>query len=609
MRKQMHIWLKRLLIATLLLAMVASFAGCKQQEELPPEAEGRKVIYFAASYVSAQMQDAYREMVKVYNESQGVTDGVYVQMRESAGALAGLESALRNNYQYDVIQLNDDEFKSLAMQGGNLFIPLDKYMTDDVKAAMQWNDIAETAINRFRMDQAPSEGGKYMAGAGASLLALPIYNNPHIMYYNKSSLEKSGINIVSVPEAELESYNAANNATLMPHGYAEYKEAPFATAKSSRNEAGEYVYKIFNPCIPMSWEEQRLLSRAFLQYGFEYGYLSEWWFNYGFSVGGDCVGWDEASGNYKLTLCDKQPGYLALADITVDGVNYAKGEVLNYEAKAYLNNNASALQALEGKVYALPSQYDAILEFTRMAVPTDKQADTGIYGYGVSPTTTNNRSTKFTAGEVPLYIESYSEALSFKNVLGEAMGMALPAQYREYAGGSTYTKNGKEYLKVIGETYDGEVYTGQLHIENGTAVMGEAMTDSECAGLFLPTNTKNKNYDEAFKFASWVASPDAQKILSKGNKYVPIHNSYAMGEYAASADRLVSDTWIGGYACQKSEIGDYTYFTSLTWITEWSLTFNSTVREGNMTISDFIAQKQEAGDLSLRGMRLRINGR
>lgn len=609
MKKHVQFWLRRVLAASLILAMAAGFTACKPKEQLPPEAEGRTVVYFASSYVTAQVQEAYKELVKVYNDTQGAVDGVYVQMRESSGPLAGLESALRRNYQYDIIQLNDDEYKALAMQGGNLFVPLDNYLTEDVKAAMQWNDIPQTAIDRFRMNQTPSEGGKFMAGTGASLLALPIYNNPHIMYYNKTSLEKSGINIVAVPEAELESYNAANSATLMPHGYAEYKEAPFATAKSSRNEAGEFVYKIFNPCIPMNWEEQRLLSRAFLQYGYSYGYLSEWWFNYGFSVGGDCVGWDAASGDYKFTLCDKQPGYLALADINVNGVNYAKGEVLNYEAKTYLNSNASALQTLKDKVYVMPSQYDAILEFTCLAVPTDKQVDKGYFGYGISPVTTDNRTTRFTAGEVPLYIESYSEAQSFKNVLGDALGMALPAQYREYTGGSTYVKDGKEYLKVIGETYDGEVYTGEVRVENGTAIMGEAMTDSECAGLFLPTNTKNKNYDAAFKFATWVASLEGQKILAKGNKYVPNQTTYGLGEYAASAERLVPNTWVGAYACQKAEIGDYTYFTSLTWITEWSLTFNSDVREGRMTISDFIAQKQNDADLSLKGMRLHINGR
>lgn len=608
MKKSVHIWLKRVLAVSLILVLAAGFAGCKPTEELPPEAEGRTVIYFASSYVTAQVQDAYKELIEVYNTTQGVTDGVYVQMRDSSGPLAGLESALRRNYQYDVIQLNDDEYKTLAMQGG-LFVSLDAYLTEDVKAAMQWDDIPQTIIDRFRMNMTPSEGGKYEAGTGASLLALPMANNPHIMYYNKTSLEKCGINIVSVPESELESYNTANSATLMPHGYAEYKEAPFADAKSSRNEAGEYVYKIFNPCIPMNWEEQRILARAFLQYGFEYGYLSEWWFNYGFSIGGDCVGWDEASGEYKFTLGDKQPGYLALEDITVNGMAFKKGEVLGYEAKSYLNKNASALKALEGKVYALPSQYDATLEFTRLAVPTDKQADKGIYGYGISPTTTANRTAKFTAGEVPLYIECYSEGQSFKNVLGDALGMALPAQYREYVGGSTYEKNGKEYLKVIGETYNGEVYTGAVHVENGTPIVGEVATDSESAGLFLPVNTKNKNYDAAFKFAAWVAGLDGQKILAKSNKYVPNQTTYGLGEYADSADRLVPGMWVGPYACQKAEIGDFTYFTSLTWITEWSLTFNSDVREGKMTISDFLAQKQDDADLSLKGMRLHINGR
>ena len=610
MKKHVHTWLKRGLAATMALAMAVGFAACKPQEQLPPEAEGRTVVYFAASYVTAEMQSTYKELVKVYNETQGVTDGIYVQMRDSSGPLSGLESALRKNYQYDVIQLNDDEFKALAMQSGNLFVTLDDYLTDAAKEAMQWDDIPQTAIDRFRMNTTRSDNGKYLAGTGASLLALPIANNPHILYYNRESMEKSGINIVSVPETELASYNAANNATLTAHGYAEYKEAPFATAKSSRNEAGEYVYKVFNECIPMNWEEQRILSRAFQQqYGYEYGYMSEWWFNYGFGVGGDCIGWDAASNEYKFTIGDKQSGYLALEDIVVNGVAYAKGEVLNYESKTYLNNNASALNALNGKVYAMPSQYDAILEFTRLAVPTNKQADNGYYGYGIAPMTTANRTARFTAGEVPLYIECYSEMQAFQRILGDALGMALPAQYREYNGGSTYEKNGKEYLKVIGETYNGEVYTGELHVENGTPIVGESVTDSEASGLFLPTNTKNKNYDAAFKFATWVAGLEGQKILAKGNKYVPNQTSYALGEYAQSADRPLPNTWAGAYACKNAEIGDYTYFTSLTWITEWSVTFNSDVREGKMTISAFLAQKKDLTDLSLKGMILQINGR
>ena len=602
----------KVLALMLVLTMLAGFAGCTGGgEEAPSEAGGRTVIYYAASYVTAQVQDAYKEMVKTYNETQGVIDGIYVQMRDNPGAIAGLESALRNNYQYDVVQLNDDEYKHLVQQNGKFFVTLDDYLTDEAKTAMDWSGIPQSLIDRFRMNTTPSEGGKFLAGTGASLLALPNGSNAQVLFYNKQILNKASINIISVPESELEAYNTANGTSLAPHGYAEYKDAPFTDAKSSRNEKGEFIYKVFNECIPMNWDEQRLLARAFQQqYNYEYGHMSEWWFYMGFSVGGDCIGWDEATGNYKLTLGDKQPGYLALEDITVNGSSYAKGEVLHYEDKTYLNTHADALNALSGKVYPLPSMYDTVLEFTRLGVPADKQAESGLYGYGVAPSTTENRSQRFTSGtDCPFLIEEFRQTQSFHNVLGDALGMALPPQYREYTGGSTYTHNGKEYLKVIGESYDGEVYTGQLHTENGTPIVGECTTASEAAGLFLPANTKNKNYDEAFKFASWVAGPEGQKILAKGNMLIPNHTAYGLNEYAGSPDRLIPNMWAGAFAAQKADIGDYTYFTSLTWITEWSVTFNSDVRQGEMTLSDFLAQKQNAADTGLKGMRLRIKGR
>lgn len=595
-----------LLLAT---AMIIGVAGCGKGDN--GDAGNRTSIYYAASYVTAQVRDAYLEMVKTYNETQGVEDGVYVQMVENSGSIANVDSALRSDYAYDVIQLRDDEFKSLAMQGGNYFVELDEYLTDEVKDAMQWDQIPENLINRFRMNTTAESNGLYLAGEGTSLLAFPNGSSPLMLYYNKAILEQCGINIISVPEAELETYNSENSASLKAHGYAEYKEAPYADANSSKNQAGEYVYKVFNECIAMNWEELRCLARAFQQqYGYEYGYMSEWWFNYAFSVGGDCVGWDEKAGQYLFTLTDKQANYLALTDITVNGRNYSKGDVLLYEDKSFLNNNASEKSALSGKIYALPSQYDAILEFNRLGVPSNKEADTGVMGYGVAPQTTTNRTARFTSGtDCPLLVEDFSKAASFEGILGDALGMAMPAQYREYVGGSTYTKGGKEYLKVIGETYDGAVYTGDVHMEGDTAIVGEAATESEGTGLFIPANTKNKNYDEAIKFASWVAGPEGQAILAKGNAAVPNQISYGLGEYATSEDRIIPNMWAGAYMAQKADIGDYTYFTTVTWITEWSQAFNSTVREGNMTLTEFMKSKLDVANTSLKGMRFRIIGR
>ena len=597
----------RVLALVLVLVMAAGIVACGG-DKTPDEAGDRTVIYYAAAYVDAQMQAAYKEMVDTYNKTQGVIDGVYVELKTTPGGISGLESALRKNYQYDVVELRDDSFKSLATQG-DYFVNLDSYLTSDAKAKMNWSDIPESLTNRFRLNTTKSNG-KFQAGEGASLLALPNGSDPQMLFYNKNMMKAAGINIISVPESELAAYNAANNAKLMPHGYAEYKEAPFAGAKSSTNQAGKTVYKVFNECIGMNWEEQRCLAAAFTT-STQYGFVSEWWFNMGFSVGGDCIGWDSASNNYKLTLGDKQPGYLALANITVNGHSYKKGEVLNYEDKTYLNNNASELSKLNGKVYELPSTYDAILEFTRLGVPSNKEVETGVYGYGVAPSTTEGRNKLFTSGECLMLVEDFRNIQSFKNTLGDALGMAVTSQYREYVGGSTYTAvNGKEYLKVIGETYDGQKYTGELHTENGTPIVGEVATESESVGLFLPKNTKNKNYDAAFKFASWVAGPEGQTILAKGNKYVPNQTSIGMGDaYNSSKDRLISNMWAGSFMAQRAEIGDYTYFTSTTWITEWSVPFNTTVREGKMKLADFFSQYANTANNLLQGMTIHINGR
>lgn len=604
--------MKKMIALLLVSTMCISVAACgKGGSDVNGEAGDRTVIYYAAANVTAQVRDAYLEMVKTYNEGQGEKDGVYVQMTENSGAISGLDSALRSNYMYDVLQLNDDEFKSLAMQGGNYFMTLDEYLTDDAKAAMSWDDIPDSLVNRFRMNTAVDENNQYLAGEGASLLALPIGNNPQVLWYNKKVLEACGMNLVSVPEEELESYNSANSATLKAHGYAEYKEAPYADAKSSKNEAGEFVYKVFNECIPMNWEELRCVARAIQkQYGYEYGFMSEWWFSVGWSVGGDCIGFNEETGKYELTLTDKQANYLALEDITVGETNYSKGDVLHYEDKTLLNSNADEKAALSGKVYELPSTYDAILEFNRLGVPADKDADTGIKGYGVAPSTTTNRAARFTSGtDCPFLIEYFSNANSYKSILGDSLGMTTPTQYREYVGGSTYNNGGTEYLKVIGETYDGAVYTGDLHYEGDTAIVGECTTASEASGLFVPANTKNKNYDAAFKFASWVAGPEAQAILSKGNTLVPNQTAYGLGDYNTAEERAISNMRAGAQVAQKADIGDYTYFTSLTWITEWSQTFNSDVREGKMTLTDFMNAKKSVADTALKGMNIRILGR
>lgn len=603
----------RILSLVLILATALGMVGCSKTN---PEAGDRTVIHFAASGVKASVSPYYEELVKTYNDTQGKIDGVFVEMVPTSTQISGLDVALRSNYLYDVVEVGDDQFKTLVLQSADYFVSLDQYMTDEVKTAMAYDQIPESLIERFSMNTSAEADGRYLAGEGTQLLALPNGSNPHLLFYNKTILENCGINIVSVAEADLDAYNQANGASLKPHGYAEYKEAPFDGAKSSENENGEFVYKVFNNRIPMNWEETRVLCRAFQkQYDYEYGYMSEWWFNYGWSVGGDCVGYDETKGQYVMTLGDKQNNYLVTRNVTVNGNAYAAGDILSYEDKRFLNANAQELAKVESSLYVLPSQYDATMEFNRLGIPSDKEAETGVYGYGIAPNTVENRTQRFASGvDCPFLIDSYGEALSFQKVLGDSLELAVPTCYREYEGGSTYQKDGQagfenEYLKVIGETYDGVVYTGDVKEVNGTPIVGRSTAASAASGFFLPKNTRNKNYDAAFKFASWAAGPEGQKIISKGNTLVPNQSDFALGEFAESADRAIANMWAGAWIALEGDIGDYTYFTTSTWITEWSVTFNSDVRKGNMTLTQFLEEKQEVADKSLKNMRIRIVGR
>ena len=69
-------------------------------------------------------------------------------------------------------------------------------------------------------------------------------------------------------------------------------------------------------------------------------------------MGGDCVGWDEETGQYVLSLGDKEPNLLALEDVTVNGRAYEQGEVLVYEDRNdieidfILSNNSKMKQKL-----------------------------------------------------------------------------------------------------------------------------------------------------------------------------------------------------------------------------------------------------------------------
>ena len=216
------------------------------------------------------------------------------------------------------------------------------------------------------------------------MLGVPYGTNPQFNWYNERLFKESGINVISCEEERL----SEEYPNVQPHGYAEYKEAPFEGAVQSENLAGEQVYKVFNNRIGMNWEEQRYLFKCFTkEYNSSssptnYGFASEYWFNYGWSVGGDVMGFNGQ--DYDFTLMDDSANYIVTKDGTViNGNTYAAGEIVRYEDKV----NQSNIASMDG-VYAIESIYNAVKEYLSVQVPTANTVDVkdGVTykGYGVA---------------------------------------------------------------------------------------------------------------------------------------------------------------------------------------------------------------------------------
>ncbi len=622
-------------IAAIALTGIISAAACFSLTACGPKVpEGYTRVGYLISGMTNASKKAYANMIDTYNQTQGNEDKIFVEMIPGSGTVYGqYASNLKKETDYAVATVRDDQIRALmTTQAPNGFVDLETLLTDAQKEQMHYDGIPEVFKNRFRVNSTKSENGKYLVGEGAKLVGIPIGSQPHILFYNTQIFTEWGINSVSVAEDKLEAYNTANGGSLVAHGYAEYKENPLPNASPalvrSKNERNQEVYKVFNNRIPMSWAEQRLLSRFFQKgnsafKGYDYGYMSEWWYNYVWSVGGDCICWDEATNEYVFSLADKQANYLATETITVNGTTYVQGDVLHHEDSVYLNSNAQKLDELKDSLQELPSTYEAFVEFNRLGVPTTKNVDEGYPGYGVAASTLDNRNRYFTSGKSPFLVEEYQNGVeSFKNsAIGKNWDIAPLCQYRLYDNDGVYYNGAKnfanEYLMVIGETYDldgdgqkDDVYTGEIKTTaNETPIVGESASASWGYALCIPAKLSVETQKAAMKFITWVASPEGQKHIGNTDTMIPANLDYALSDEFNDSSSRICNSYAAALVSVNGDSGDYAYFGEHSWIDNWSGMLNGEVRRGEKTLAEFILAKQDEANRDLAAMSLRIKGR
>lgn len=619
-----------LFVAVLLsLTCVVSLTACKKDPEEVNKGDRTEIVFLNAPNDTSN--PAWLELVEDYNNGQGIKDKVYVTYKNT-GSLSPSDSVFKRSQEraYNVVTISDnkDSLQKLAIESNAKYAP-NGYFVDltpyaEADEDFKNNTIPDSVLDWWRVTRNPeakqgSGQKKHIIGAGQKLIGVPYGTNAEFNWYNRAIFKAQGINLVSVPEEDMDEYNSKNNAKLKPHGYAEYKEAPVSGMVKSRNLAGQEVYKVFNDCIGMNWEEQRNILKYFTpEYNSKattnYGFVSEKWFNYGWSVGGDVMGFNGT--DYDFTLFDKRPNYIVTKDNTKIGNSvYNAGEIVRYEDRV---NGIEKADTKPTDIYAIESQYNAAKEYVSLQVNSSTKVDEyngkTYYGYGVANPETGSGDNWFNTAQIAMVLGVPDGIKArMENTRAADFDICIPQTYREYEGGSIYYSGGtgykNEYLKVIGETYDGKVYTGDVKVVNGTKIIGNTTSASISQGLVISACSDPATYQASWDFISWVAT-EGQKYIAKTRTVAPV-----------AEKTLFSDDYIGNeditygknfYAVARTSLsagrGDWGYFENGAWVTNWANDFNNSLRKGGMTITRFLQLHEESSRNDINNMYCVIKG-
>lgn len=600
-------WLLAALLVVTTIVSLAACGGPNNDVDLDddgniiqkPDSKATKVTFWA-NCDSVEFE-VFKTIVSNFNaKNKGAIEVKLVQKSGSDYSNA-LGLSLSGSNPPDVFYVGDSGYKAYAELGYLMDITELATKSKTYNIEDMWENVTERYKYDVKTGLTNTDSGRFYG--------VPKDLGPTAIFYNEKYFERAGITVISVDAADLDAFNNQGAADSRGKTKDQYGIKGTVKEKGYFELGGKYY---FNNQVPMSWDETVACANKVQSYmrnklgkTIGYGYFTEWWFNYGWSVGGDVMGFNGKS--YDFTLMDKSANYIVVDDnVSVNGSTYNKGDIIRHEDK--VNADMAALVSAN-KVYAIASQYEAVFEYVALQVGTDKNVDTGSKGYGVATPETSNAENNLTNGTTAMTRTAVGKTSTFGKF--NFVDYCPAEQYRVYEGGSTYQHEGKEgfaneYLKVIGETYDGEVYTGALKVVNGTKIVGKQATASISEGLAIPACSDPDKYQAAWNFISWVATK-GQTYLAKAGTIAPVARDVLFSDKFAYAEND-RNMYAVAVASANAQRGDWGYFESGQWVTDWANTFNQRVRRGLMTISDFDSECNAAAVKALDNMYCIIRG-
>ncbi len=575
---------KKILALICVLLMAVPFMGCSSESE-----DGTTTITFMYASNMGGMEKI-KGMIEEFNNTVGKEQGITVKGIPKTASLPNLlTSLLPTKGTPDVVLLEDGYFKLFAYYCADITQYIEQEVIDDVYP---------NAINRYRYDV-----DALTSDADDPLYGVPFTGYPSIMHYNQDALEANGIICISVAEEDLDAFNAGtlvdgNGKTKADYGLeidvpakgfyrSEYPYVPEEGEidGSSWIQPDENEILVFNNLIAMNWDELDDIAMICStkwndDSSTQYGYYSEWWFNYGWSIGGDCVEDLSGNGDYVYSLPSDLPNYIVNEGKTYTGLytgtvyqagdtldmkdilNASKGQTITLETEndtAYYflvdgkkaETRSFATELSNGTLSELPSIQTALKRYYSLAGEGGK--DVSPYPTALGSTTA---SQYFVSGKLALLVETTMNAVYLEEAMEANYGYAPIPVYK------TYTDPTDPNCDTV--DIQGKVAFHSL----GNALMVSA---------------RSTKIEESCVFLNWFASDGQTWMANRGETSVRISDQEIMLEkLTAKNSTLVISAMEGGMP------GDWMYLPERTWIEQWSTPLNNEVRNGKMSFDEFI---------------------
>ncbi len=564
---------KLILLMTLLslsFVMIACGGENNDTDIIPGVRPEEETVITFWGYGDAVEKAVFETLVTDFNElNEGFVQVNYVQ-KSPDGYGDALRLGLQGTRGPDVVYVGDSDFKALAELG--FLLSLDDYIdgSDEVVVEDMW----PSSINRYLYDVDTTTS----TGPNAHYWGVPKDVGPTVIYYNETYFENAGITVISVYPEDLGSFNSGSpdsrGLTKSDYGLtSEVKNMGYFELDGK---------KVFNNKIAMNWEETVECSNVVQDNSAaEYGYFTEWWFNYGWSVGGDVIQYiptDDTTyngGYWDFTLMDPTPNYIVSEDITngidINGTHYEPGDIISYYDKLddliTKDIRVEVLTALSNnELIELPSQREAFVEFVRIgqskSVLVDSYEGQDLYGYGITPTPTSiggdsGKTRAFSNGNVAMLVDGRWNVPNFRTQMDDRFewDVAPLPVYREY--------------------------------DNQGNVIVEGKSTGHSGSVALAINAKSSKPNASWMFLEYIAGSIGQLEQAKSGFAIPSQMELANTEDFLQSDQNPRNSVIFLDAAYNQSPGDWWYLRDNQWIDPWAGMLNGSVRNGDATLTEF----------------------